>query len=110
MSSREETSREEVFNMQAFKQHLERMEIRFGQVLDRMEKQEAEIQKIKNDAPQSSNLPRKHNWQPRRVEHEEAEEESEGGSSVRNWRNNVDREDQNLSNIKVSIPSFQWKE
>ena len=40
---------------------------------------------------------------------EEAEAESEGGNSARgNWRND-DREDRNLSNIRVSIPSFQGK-
>ena len=40
---------------------------------------------------------------------EEAEAESEGGNSARgNWRND-DREDRNLSNIRVSIPTFQGK-
>ena len=53
MSSRgEETSREEAFNMQALRQHLERIEICFDQVLDRMEKNEAEVQKMKRDVPQ----------------------------------------------------------
>ncbi|KAF3449588.1 hypothetical protein FNV43_RR10317 [Rhamnella rubrinervis] len=55
----EETSRDEVFNRQAFRQHLERMEIRFGQVLDCMKQQEAEMQTIKNDVPQSSSPPRR---------------------------------------------------
>ncbi|KAF3433478.1 hypothetical protein FNV43_RR24580 [Rhamnella rubrinervis] len=54
-------------------------------------------------------LTRRHNWQPRRVVEEEAEEGSEEGSSTRNWRNNDDREDQNLGNIKVSIPSFHGR-
>ena len=110
MSSRgEETSREEAFNMQALRQHLERIEIRFNQVLDRMEKNEAEVQKIKTDVPQSSNPSRKDYRQSKRAVEEEAEEESEGGNSARgNWRND-DREDRNLSNIRVSIPSFQGK-
>ena len=38
--------------MQALRQHLEWIEIRFGQVLDRMEKNEAEVQKMKSDVPQ----------------------------------------------------------
>ena len=110
MSSRgEETSREEVFNMQALRQHLEWIEIRFGQVLDRMEKNEAEVQKMKSDVPQSSNPLRKDYRQPKRVVEEHAEEESEGGNSAKgNWLND-DREDQNLSNIRVSIPTFQGK-
>ena len=52
MSSRgEETSKEEAFNMQALRQHLERIEIRFDQVLDRIEKNEAEVQKVKKRCP-----------------------------------------------------------
>ena len=39
MSSKgEETSKDEAFNMQAIRQHLERIEIRFDQMLDRIEK------------------------------------------------------------------------
>ena len=110
MSSRgEETSREEALNMQALRQHLERIEIRFDQVLDCMEKNEVEVQKMKRDVPQSSNPSRKDYRQSKRVVEEEAKEESEGGNSAReNWRNN-DKEDRNLSNIRVSIPSFQGK-
>ena len=66
--------------MQALRQHLERIEIRFNQVLDCMEKNEAKVQKIKRDVPQSSNPLRKDYRQPRRVVEEEAEEESEGGN------------------------------
>ena len=40
--------------MQALRQHLERIEIHFDQVLDRTEKNEAEIQKMKRDVPQLS--------------------------------------------------------
>ena len=91
--------------MQALRQHLERIEIHFNQVLDRMEKNEAEVQKMKRDVPQSSNPSRKDYRQPKRV----VEEESEARNSAReNWRND-DREDRNLSNIRVSIPTFQGK-
>ena len=40
---------------------------------------------------------------------EEAKEDSEGENLARgNWHNN-DREDRNLSNIRVSIPTFERK-
>ena len=81
MSSRgEETSREEAFNMQVLRQHLELIEIRFDQVLDLMEKNESEVQKMKSDMPQSSNPSRKDDRQSKRVLGEEA---SEGGNSAR---------------------------
>ena len=79
--------------MQALRQHLERIEICFDQMLDRIEKNEADVQKIKSDVSQSSNYSRKNYRQAKGVVEEEAEEESEGGNSAkRNWSNN-DRED-----------------
>ena len=76
-------------------------------MLDRIEKNEGEVQKIKKDVSQSSNPSRKDYRQSKRVVEEEVEEESEGGNSARgNWRND-DRENRNLSNIRVYILSFQ---
>ena len=57
--------------MQAQRQHLEWIEIHFDQVLDCMEKNEAEVQKIKRDVPQSYNSSRKDYRQSKKAVEEE---------------------------------------
>ncbi|XP_038979001.1 LOW QUALITY PROTEIN: uncharacterized protein LOC120109324 [Phoenix dactylifera] len=121
MSSGDEERTAETLEQRAMRQHFERMEVRFGEILDRLERQDANIAALqRNHARGGPNVQRQARRQFQ-VEHEDANDDVFDEKASYNmsdharvdrggWRGRrVDDVDRSLGNIKMKIPSFQGK-
>ena len=103
----------ETFEQRALRQHFERMEIRFGEILDKMERQDAVIADLqRNQVREVPNVRR----QERRRNHIEYEDEDDDHDYLDERHDRIGRRgrrtdhvDRNLGNIKMKIPAFSGK-
>ena len=100
---------------EAMTKYFERMEIKFGEVRDHMEKQDAAIAKLQSEQSHGLSNNRRQDGSANRGnfygdDHEDLDDQfsfdEQGGRGARRRVGNVDR---NIGSIKMKIPSFQGK-
>ncbi|XP_074565168.1 uncharacterized protein LOC141821722 [Curcuma longa] len=117
-TSEDEARARETLEQRALRQHLERMEIRFSQILDRLERQDALITGLQNT--QIGRVPTRSARQHNRDDNDDddiSEDIDDRASSGRSGHVRIggrrgranEYVDRNLGNIKMKIPSFQGK-